>query len=144
MPGSSQIEPGHDGGLRKSARGVLKRHCAIGKTPLRATTCAMALDPATLRLPEYPLHAPNRPTSYAHPARLILILSLAPTVCLGIGRFAYSLVLADMRDSLGWSYSAAGFMNTINAAGYLAGALVASRLTQRVGVDATGGGATLT
>jgi len=26
-----------------------------------------------------------------------------------------------MRDSLGWSYSAAGFMNTINAAGYLVG-----------------------
>ena len=52
-------------------------------------------------LPEYPLHAPNCPTSYAHPARLILILSLAPTVCLGIGRFAYSLVLPDMRDQLG-------------------------------------------
>ncbi|MGN1288803.1 MAG: YbfB/YjiJ family MFS transporter, partial [Bradyrhizobium sp.] len=55
--------------------------------------------------------------SYPHPARLILILSLAPTVGLGIGRFAYSLVLPDMRDQLAWSYSAAGFMNTINAAG---------------------------
>ena len=72
-----------------------------------------------------PLQAPDRPPPYAHPARLILILSLAPTVGLGIGRFAYSLVLPDMRDALGWSYSAAGFMNTINAAGYLAGALVA-------------------
>src|ERR1700682_612197 len=122
---------------RKSARGVLKRHCAIGKTPLRPAACAMALDPATLRPPEYPLHAPNRPTSYAHPARLILILSLAPTVCLGIGRFAYSLVLPDMRDALGWSYSAAGFMNTINAAGYLAGALVASRLIKKFGLSAT-------
>jgi hypothetical protein len=29
-------------------------------------------------------------------------------------------VLPDMRDSLNWSYSAAGFMNTINAVGYLA------------------------
>ena len=47
------------------------------------------------------MHAPNRTTSYTHPARLILILSLAPTICLGIGRFAYSLVLPDMRDSLG-------------------------------------------
>jgi len=72
--------------------------------------------------------------SYAHPARLILILSLAPTIGLGIGRFAYSLVLPDMRDSLAWSYSAAGFMNTINAAGYLVGALVASRLIQRFGL----------
>jgi MFS family permease len=67
---------------------------------------------------------------------LILILSLAPTVGLGIGRFAYSLVLPDMRDALGWSYSAAGFMNTINAAGYLAGALVTSRLVGRYGLSA--------
>jgi predicted MFS family arabinose efflux permease len=72
----------------------------------------------------------------AHPARLILILSLTPTVGLGIGRFAYSLVLPDMRDALGWSYSAAGFMNTINAAGYLAGALMASRLIRRYGLSA--------
>jgi predicted MFS family arabinose efflux permease len=72
----------------------------------------------------------------AHPARLILILSLAPTVGLGIGRFAYSLVLPDMRETLGWSYSAAGFMNTINAAGYLAGALMASKLIKRFGLAA--------
>jgi hypothetical protein len=47
------------------------------------------------------LHAPDRRLPYAHPAWLILILSLAPTVCLGIGSFAYSLVLPDMSDSLG-------------------------------------------
>jgi predicted MFS family arabinose efflux permease len=82
------------------------------------------------------LHAPDRPSPYVHPARLILILSLAPTVGLGIGRFAYSLVLPDMRDALGWSYSAAGFMNTVNAAGYLAGALMASRLVKRFGLSA--------
>jgi len=78
------------------------------------------------------LHAPDR--RYPHPARLILILSLAPTVGLGIGRFAYALVLPDMRDTLGWSYSAAGFMNTINAAGYLVGALLASRMIRRFGL----------
>src|SRR5258708_7197839 len=83
-----------------------------------------------------PLHAPDRPQSYVHPARLILILSLAPTVGLGIGRFAYSLVLPDMRDALGWSYSAAGFMNTVNAAGYLAGALMTARLIKRFGLAA--------
>jgi predicted MFS family arabinose efflux permease len=83
------------------------------------------------------LHAPNRPMPPAHPARLILILSLAPTIGLGIGRFAYSLVLPDMRDALGWSYSAAGFMNTINAAGYLGGALVASQLIKRFGLAPT-------
>jgi predicted MFS family arabinose efflux permease len=82
------------------------------------------------------LHAPDRRLPYAHPARLILILSLTPTVGLGIGRFAYSLVLPDMRDSLGWSYSAVGFMNTINAVGYLAGALIASKLIKRFGLAA--------
>ncbi|MGY3236792.1 MULTISPECIES: YbfB/YjiJ family MFS transporter [unclassified Bradyrhizobium] len=80
--------------------------------------------------------APDRPPPVAHPARLILTLSLAATVGLGIGRFAYALVLPDMREDLGWSYSAAGFMNTINAVGYLVGALLASRLIQRVGWSA--------
>ncbi len=88
-------------------------------------------------LPEYPVRAPDRPPPYAHPARLILILSLAPIIGLGIGRFAYALVLPDMRDSLQWSYSAAGFMNTINAVGYLAGALLASRMIRRLGLPGT-------
>jgi hypothetical protein len=56
-------------------------------------------------------------------------LSLAPTVGLGIGRFGLALVLPDTRDSPHWSHSAAGFMNTINAAGYLAGA---ARLADRI------------
>ena len=81
------------------------------------------------------MKAPDRP-SPARLARLILILSLAPTIGLGIGRFAYALVLPDMRDSLHWSYSAAGFMNTINAVGYLAGALLASRMIRRFGLAA--------
>jgi len=76
---------------------------------------------------------PPQPT-YAHPARLILALGIAPAVGLGICRFAYSLVLPDMRDSLGWSYSTAGFMNTINAAGYLVGALGASAFIRRCGL----------
>ncbi|WP_314958819.1 YbfB/YjiJ family MFS transporter [Bradyrhizobium cosmicum] len=89
------------------------------------------------------MHAPDRPSPDARPARLILTLSLAATVGLGIGRFAYALVLPDMREDLGWSYSAAGFMNTINAVGYLVGALVASRLIRRVGWSAAIRGGTL-
>jgi predicted MFS family arabinose efflux permease len=80
---------------------------------------------------------PDAAQRYPHPARLILTLSLAPTVGLGIGRFAYALVLPDMRDTLAWSYSAAGFMNTINAAGYLVGALLASRVIARFGLVAS-------
>lgn len=88
-------------------------------------------------LPEHPVKAPDQPPSTTHPAWLILILSLAPTIGLGIGRFAYALVLPDMRDALGWSYSAAGFMNTINAVGYLAGALLAAGMIRRFGLART-------
>ena len=80
--------------------------------------------------------SPDSSFSRRNPAWLILTLSLAPAIGLGIGRFAYSLVLPDMRDSLQWSYSAAGFMNTVNAAGYLIGALVAAGLSKRYGLFA--------
>jgi predicted MFS family arabinose efflux permease len=110
---------------------MARHHCRRTPVQSRATL------PHWLFLSENPVKAVDHSLPPAHPARLILILSLAPTVGLGIGRFAYSLVLPDMRDALGWSYSAAGFMNTINAAGYLAGALVTSRLIARFGLAAT-------
>ena len=52
---------------------------------------------------------------------------------LGIARFAYALVLPDMRADLGWSWAEAGWMNTTNALGYLAGALLAARAIARLG-----------
>lgn len=67
-------------------------------------------------------------------AQLILVLALAPAVGVGLCRFAYSLLLPDMRESLGWSYATAGFMNTANAAGYLTGALAASPIARRIGL----------
>jgi len=63
----------------------------------------------------------------------IVILALAPAIGIGIARFAYSLVLPDMRASLDWSYTAAGFMNTVNAVGYLVGALAAASVIKRIG-----------
>ena len=63
----------------------------------------------------------------------IFILALAPAIGVGIARFAYSLVLPDMRASLDWSYAAAGFMNTVNAVGYLGGALAAASVIKRIG-----------
>ena len=59
---------------------------------------------------------------------LALALSLAAAVSLGITRFAYGLLLPPMRADLHWSYALAGAMNTANALGYLAGALVTPRL----------------
>lgn len=52
-------------------------------------------------------------------------LALGAAVSLGLARFAYALLLPPMRADLGWSYFTAGAMNTVNAAGYLAGALAA-------------------
>jgi predicted MFS family arabinose efflux permease len=60
-------------------------------------------------------------------------LALGPAVGLGLGRFAYALLLPSMRLDLGWSYAQAGTMNTANAAGYLLGALAASPLATRLG-----------
>ncbi|MDZ7705651.1 MAG: YbfB/YjiJ family MFS transporter [Trueperaceae bacterium] len=62
-----------------------------------------------------------------------LLLSLGPAVSLGLARFAYALILPAMRDDLGWSYAEAGAMNTANALGYLAGALLSAPLAMRLG-----------
>lgn len=71
-----------------------------------------------------------------HPIVLALALSLGAAVSLGITRFAYALLLPVMREDLAWSYTLAGAMNTVNAAGYLAGALMTPRLMRRLGATA--------
>ncbi|HEY2463994.1 MAG TPA: YbfB/YjiJ family MFS transporter [Steroidobacteraceae bacterium] len=64
-------------------------------------------------------------------------LAMGPAVALGLARFAYALLLPAMRADLGWTYANAGAMNTANAAGYLAGALIAAPVTRRFGVKET-------
>jgi predicted MFS family arabinose efflux permease len=64
--------------------------------------------------------------------RKALALGLAAAVSLGLARFAYALLLPAMRSDLGWSYLSAGMMHTVNAAGYLIGALLAPRLFARL------------
>lgn len=76
-------------------------------------------------------------TAFQTPMRplvwLALALSTGAALSLGITRFAYGLLLPPMRADLGWSYTLAGAMNTVNALGYLLGALVTPRLLQRFG-----------
>jgi MFS family permease len=64
---------------------------------------------------------------------IALGLSFAPAVSNGIGRFAYALILPAMRSDLAWSYTDAGWVNTVNALGYLAGALLMTGLVRRMG-----------
>lgn len=92
------------------------------------------------------LPEPSSPIPFRHAALTILGLAMAPAIGLGIGRFAYALVLPDMRATLHWSYAEAGFMNTVNAAGYLVGALAAAPMAARIGLLPTllsGSGAVL-
>lgn len=58
-------------------------------------------------------------------------LALAAAVSLGLARFSYALLLPSMRADLHWSYFTAGAMNTVNAAGYFLGALLAPRMLMR-------------
>jgi predicted MFS family arabinose efflux permease len=62
---------------------------------------------------------------------------MGPAVVLGLSRFAYALLLPSMQSDLGWSYADAGTLNTANAAGYLAGALVAALVGRRFGDKVT-------
>lgn len=59
-------------------------------------------------------------------------LALGAAISLGLARFSYALLLPPMRADLGWSYVTAGAMNTVNAAGYLIGALLLPRALARV------------
>lgn len=63
----------------------------------------------------------------------IMALAMAPAIGLGIGRFAYGLVLPDMQAAFGWSYGQAGLPNALNALGYFVGAFTAGRAAAAVG-----------
>ena len=63
---------------------------------------------------------------------LAAVLSFGAAVSLGITRFAYGLLLPTMRADLGWGYTLAGAMNTLNALGYLLGALATPWLLKRL------------
>lgn len=60
-------------------------------------------------------------------------LAVGPLVALGLGRFAYGLLLPSMRTDLHWSYAQAGALHAANAVGYLLGAAVAARLMRAIG-----------
>ena len=64
---------------------------------------------------------------------IALGLALSPLVALGFSRFAYALLLPPMQAEFAWSFVKAGALNTGNAIGYLAGALLATWLSNRFG-----------
>jgi predicted MFS family arabinose efflux permease len=82
------------------------------------------VDPATA--------APLAATKSTH-LGVVAGLAMGPMIGLGLGRFAYALLLPAMRLDLGWSYAQAGVINTANAVGYLIGALLAAPVAARIG-----------
>ena len=62
---------------------------------------------------------------------VLAVLSLGVCVSNGFARFAYGLILPAMRSDLGWTYTQAGWINTSNALGYLAGAALTFALVRK-------------
>ena len=58
-------------------------------------------------------------------------LALGVTVTNGFARFAYGLIVPAMQSDLGWNYAQAGWLNTANALGYIAGAVLTMLLIGR-------------
>src|ERR1700761_961960 len=83
-----------------------------------------------MKVSPIPHHAPVADLT---PAWVIVGLAMGPAVALGLGRFAYALLLPPMRADLGWNFAQAGALNTANAAGYLIGAIVAAPIGRQMG-----------
>lgn len=68
----------------------------------------------------------------ARPWLVLTGLALGVTVTNGFARFAYGLILPAMKSELGWNYAQAGWLNTTNALGYIAGAVLTMFLIRHV------------
>ena len=71
-------------------------------------------------------------TGPARPWLVLFGLALGVTVTNGFARFAYGLILPAMKAELGWTYAQAGWLNTANALGYMAGAVLTMILIGRI------------
>lgn len=74
-----------------------------------------------------------REVTLARGLLVAFLLSFGPAVSNSFARFAYALILPAMRSDLQWSYSQAGSINTVNAFGYLLGALLVRATVGRLG-----------
>lgn len=70
-------------------------------------------------------------TKYTKQWLILLGLLLGVTVTNGFARFAYGLMLPAMQTQMEWNYAQAGWLNTVNALGYILGAVSTMLLVQR-------------
>lgn len=71
-------------------------------------------------------------TTVARPWLVLTGLALGVTVTNGFARFAYGLILPSMKSEMGWTYAQAGWLNTANAMGYIAGAILTMILIRHI------------
>ena len=62
--------------------------------------------------------------AHKRPWLVLAGLALGVTVTNGFARFSYGLILPTMQSDLGWNYAQAGWLNTANALGCIAGAVL--------------------
>ncbi|MFV0283083.1 MAG: YbfB/YjiJ family MFS transporter [Castellaniella sp.] len=67
------------------------------------------------------------------PSSVVWALSGGSAVAVGFARFGYALVLPSMQADLQLNYAQAGWLNTVNALGYLLGAALAIYFVARLG-----------
>lgn len=63
---------------------------------------------------------------------ILVGLLLGVTVTNGFARFAYGLLLPAMQAEMGWNYSQAGWLSTINAFGYILGAVLTMIMVRKI------------
>lgn len=68
----------------------------------------------------------------SRPWLILLGLALGVSVSNAFGRFAYGLILPAMKESLSWSYTQAGWLNTANSLGYVAGSVLTLILIRHI------------
>ena len=80
------------------------------------------------------LALPSRLALRLHYGWIVVVLGVLVVMCaLGIGRFAFGMLLPSMGEGLALSYREMGVISTSNFIGYLLGALVSGRLTVGIG-----------
>jgi predicted MFS family arabinose efflux permease len=68
----------------------------------------------------------------SRPWLILLGLALGVSVSNAFGRFAYGLILPAMKSSLSWNYTQAGWLNTANSLGYVAGSILTLILIRHI------------
>ena len=63
---------------------------------------------------------------------ILIGLLLGVTITNGFARFAYGLLLPAMQVEMAWNYSQAGWLSTINAFGYILGAILTMIMVRKI------------